>query len=106
MLQASSAKRLEVLIPSDDLTHGVAYVFTLRVDTILGGSAEAAAEVFKSSEVRLMSKVSCSKAVGVSDRLLAALRPTLHASAVPQPCRPVCAFLSSFFRPPDPSHAV
>ncbi|CAM9773342.1 unnamed protein product [Scytosiphon promiscuus] len=57
LAEASLAKRLEVVILSTDMIEGSAYVFTLRVGTVLGGSSEATAEVFKSAEVRLVSKV-------------------------------------------------
>lgn len=44
-------------VPSDAMVQGFTYAFTLRIDSTLGGSSEAALEVFKSPEVLLMSKV-------------------------------------------------
>lgn len=55
--QASTAKHLAVTIPSDYLEQLSTFSFVLRVDTVLGGSSEAAVEVYKSSVGLLVSKV-------------------------------------------------
>lgn len=58
------ANGLTVTIPSDAMVQGATYVFVLRVDTALGGSAEAEVEVYKSSRVLLISKVG----IGIADK--------------------------------------
>ena len=55
--QASSQKNMTVVIPSDYLNLGSTYAFVLRVATMLGGSAQATATVFKSAEELLSLKV-------------------------------------------------
>ncbi|CAM9572666.1 unnamed protein product [Scytosiphon promiscuus] len=57
MEEASLLQTLEVTVPSDTMVVGSLYAFKLRVDATLGGSSEAAMEVFKSPEVLLMSKI-------------------------------------------------
>ncbi|CAM9204557.1 unnamed protein product [Laminaria digitata] len=57
MDQASSLQNLTVIIPSDTLNQGSTYSFVLRVVTVMGGSAEAGATVFKSPDELLSMKV-------------------------------------------------
>lgn len=61
--QASARAKLTVEVPSDFLSEGASYAFTLRVATLLGGSAEATVIVFKSTQDMLSLKVLFTAAV-------------------------------------------
>lgn len=57
-IQASSINGLRVTIPSDYMAQGSTYAFALRVETAFGGFSEAEVEVYKSSILQLITKVS------------------------------------------------
>ncbi|CAM9632430.1 unnamed protein product [Ectocarpus sp. 6 AP-2014] len=61
--QASSNKELTVTIPSEDLAMENTFSFVLRVETVLGGSSEAAVEVHKSSLELLVTRIVGSSAL-------------------------------------------
>ncbi|CAM9627536.1 unnamed protein product, partial [Ectocarpus sp. 12 AP-2014] len=55
--EASLDKYLTVRVPSEYIAQGLSYTFVLRVETALGGSSTAEAEVFKSPAELLLSKI-------------------------------------------------